>query len=79
MTTPDSPDWLTVAEVARLMRLDPKTIGKYIAAGQMPGRLFGKIYRISRLEYDDYRAGRWHPKPPINVTAGDFTTKRRSA
>jgi excisionase family DNA binding protein len=44
----DLPSTLTVAEVAVILRLDPDTVYKSIAARGIPAKRLGRQYRIQR-------------------------------
>jgi excisionase family DNA binding protein len=51
-----SNDWLTVAEVAALLRLHPETVRRLLRRRELVGHNFGGRggYRISRVELDRY-------------------------
>jgi excisionase family DNA binding protein len=46
------PDLLTVPEVARVMRVDPVTLRRWIKTGGVRGTKLGRTWRISRAELD---------------------------
>ncbi|KOU99113.1 helix-turn-helix domain-containing protein [Streptomyces sp. XY533] len=41
-------EWLTTAEVAEILRLDPTTVRSHAALGTLPGRQIGGVWRIHR-------------------------------
>jgi len=47
-------DFLTVHEVAELLRLSVLTIYKYIKEGQLEAVEFGGHYRVSNTSLDDF-------------------------
>lgn len=46
--------FLTVAEVADILRLKPRTIHKHLKEGKLQGVLFGREWRISQGALDAY-------------------------
>lgn len=46
--------FLTVAEVADILRLKPRTIHKHLKEGRLEGVLFGREWRISQAALDAY-------------------------
>jgi excisionase family DNA binding protein len=75
--------WLTPADVAAEMGVCRATVLRAIARGEMPGRRFGTVVRISPEEFARYRAGTWqlHPEEGRTATAPrpDELIRRRSA
>jgi excisionase family DNA binding protein len=64
MTT-DQPDYLTVREVARLLRLSEDTVRDMLNAGRLPGYRLGQRrtgWRISRAELDAWIQARRGPR-----------------
>ena len=63
--TEELPEILTVDELARLLRLNRKTVYEAIAAGENPGvRKIGRSYRISRTKVLAWLAeGHGHVSP----------------
>jgi excisionase family DNA binding protein len=49
-----SGDFLTVAEVARRLRVSNMTVYRLINAGQLPAARIGKSYRIRDTDVDTY-------------------------
>lgn len=49
-----SPRFLTVAEVAELMRLSKMTVYRLIHSGEMPAVRVGRSFRVPRSEVDKY-------------------------
>lgn len=47
------PRFLTTAEVAAELRLNPETIRRWINAGALPAVQTGRDYRIERTDFDD--------------------------
>ncbi len=55
---------LTVEEVGELMGRSPSTIRGWLIAGDLVGyKLFGRSWRVTRTEYDAFRARQATPKP----------------
>ena len=52
-------EWLTVAEVAALLRLHPETIRRFLRRGELVGHDFGGRggYRIRRVDLDRFIEG----------------------
>ena len=46
--------FMTVAEVADVLRLKPRTIHKHLKEGKLEGVLFGREWRISQKALDAY-------------------------
>ncbi|PZT74487.1 hypothetical protein DNK55_20510 [Streptomyces sp. AC1-42T] len=42
------PEWLTTEEAARILRIGVRTVRKHLAAGTLPGRDFGGVWRVHR-------------------------------
>ena len=40
-------DTLTIADVARLLRVSPDTVYRLAASGELPGRKIGRVWRFS--------------------------------
>lgn len=55
----ERPRFMTVAEVAQLMRVSTMTVYRLIKAGDLPATRVGKSYRITETDVDDYLAGRF--------------------
>ncbi len=53
------PRFMTVAEVAELMRVSTMTVYRLIKAGDLRAVRFGKSYRIDEADVDAYLAGRY--------------------
>ena len=54
--TPPRSDFLTVAEVAQLMRVSTMTVYRLIKAGELPSVRVGKSHRIREDDVDAYLA-----------------------
>ena len=48
----DYPDLLTVAEVAKILRLNPVTVRRLLSTGQLVGMKIGGSWRIPRSELE---------------------------
>ncbi|MCY3786658.1 MAG: helix-turn-helix domain-containing protein [bacterium] len=57
--TQQRPRFMTVAEVAELMRVSTMTVYRLIKAGDLPAVRFGKSYRIEGADVDAYLADRY--------------------
>jgi excisionase family DNA binding protein len=69
-------DFLTVAEVAGLLKLNPQTVRNWIDQGTLPALRVGRRVRILRRDYErllteSYRSGR-DAGPAAGPTADDF-------
>lgn len=47
-------EFLTVSEVAKQLRIDRKTIIRWITTGYLPGAKFGDRYRIPKKPYEEF-------------------------
>ncbi|WP_432034462.1 helix-turn-helix domain-containing protein [Streptomyces antibioticus] len=56
---PELPEWLTTSEAARILRIGVATVRKHLAAGTLPGRDFGGVWRV-------HRSGVEPPAPPTS-------------
>ena len=54
--TPSRSEFLTVAEVAQLMRVSTMTVYRLIKAGELPSVRVGKSHRIREVDVDAYLA-----------------------
>jgi excisionase family DNA binding protein len=45
---------LTVEEIARKLRVNPRTVRNWIASGELPAIDIGRGYRISKSDYDAF-------------------------
>ena len=50
----DRPTFLTVAEVAELLRVSNMTVYRLINGGELPAARVGKSYRIASADIDRY-------------------------
>jgi len=57
MTTKQQ-EWLTVAQSAEILQLNPMTILRWIKAGKLPASKLGKSYRIAMKELTKYISDR---------------------
>jgi len=51
-------EWLTVAQSAQLLQLNPITILRWIKAGKLPASKLGKSYRIASAVLRKYLSDR---------------------
>jgi len=54
---------LTLAEVAEILRLHPRTVRQYVRRGELPGRLIGGRWRFRRQDlgaFFDSAPRNWH-------------------
>ena len=49
---------LTVEEVAKELRINPKTVRQYIASGDLVAIVVGRGYKISRDDLEDFKRRR---------------------
>ena len=47
-------EWLTVAQSAQLLQLNPMTILRWIKAGKLPASKLGRSYRIAMKDVTKY-------------------------
>lgn len=51
---PDEKDFLTPNEIGKQLKVDPKTIIRWIQSGYLPGIRVGKKYRVERKAYEAF-------------------------
>ncbi len=56
---------MTVAEVAKALRVDEKTVRNWIRRGLLVGVRVGRQYRIQRSDYEAFVAGKEKPSDPM--------------
>jgi excisionase family DNA binding protein len=61
-TLPVGPSILTVAEVARYLRVHPSTIYRLLRIGKLPAFRLGSEWRFNREQIDEFRFGGNAPK-----------------
>jgi excisionase family DNA binding protein len=71
MTRTAAEELRTVDEAARLLKLHPKTVLRFIRGGRLPATRVGKAYRIRRADLDAL-AGL--PTPPAPTPADAWAT-----
>lgn len=54
---PDEMRFLTVAEVARILRVSKMTVYRLVHSGELPAVRVGRSFRVSRRGVDDYLRG----------------------
>ena len=60
-----TPRYLTVGEVAALLRVDVFTVRRWIGRGQLEGYLIGRTYRVTAAALDAFvEARRVQPRQP---------------
>ncbi len=52
-------EFLTVAEVASMLRVSNMTVYRLINAGELPAVRVGKSYRLTEADVDRYLSGRY--------------------
>jgi excisionase family DNA binding protein len=57
---PEQGGFMTVNEVASLLRVSNMTVYRLINAGELPAARIGKSYRIRRPDVDKYLADRFN-------------------
>ena len=57
--------YMTVGEVAELLRVDEKTVRNWIRNGLLPAIRVGRQYRIERTEYESFVSARGKPTDPM--------------
>ena len=57
---PEQAGFMTVNEVASLLRVSNMTVYRLINAGEMPAARIGKSYRIRRGDVDKYLSDRFN-------------------
>jgi len=57
-------DFLTVAEVAKRLKLHVKTVLIYVRDGRLRATRIGKQYRVARSDFDAFAAGHGAPLEP---------------
>jgi excisionase family DNA binding protein len=50
----DEKEFFTVNEIAAQLRVNAKTVIRWIQTGYLPGMRVGKHYRISRASYEEF-------------------------
>ena len=55
---PANATYLSVKEVAELFRICPKTVRRWITAGELPATRLGRDYRIARSDLKGLAAAR---------------------
>ncbi|MFP5328081.1 MAG: helix-turn-helix domain-containing protein [Acidimicrobiia bacterium] len=57
---PEQAGFMTVNEVASLLRVSNMTVYRLITAGEIPAARIGKSYRIRRSDVDKYLSDRFN-------------------
>jgi excisionase family DNA binding protein len=66
---PDPPDdFMTVAEVAALLKLNQQTVRNWIDAGTLPGVRVGRRVRIKRSDFDAVIEASYSGRAPTTET-----------
>jgi len=67
-------DFLTVAEIAEILKMNPQTIRNWIDAGKLPAHRVGRRVRVTRADFDAVvREGRTTNTPIPRPTSGSYT------
>lgn len=53
-----SEEMLTVEEIAKELRISPKTVRSWITSGELGALDIGREYRISRAHFEDFKQRR---------------------
>lgn len=59
---PMNTEFLTVAEVAAILRVSKLTVWRYIDAGKLPAYKVGRDYRIKKSEFEQFLESKRTPK-----------------
>ena len=52
-----SEEVLTPEEVAQELKMAPKTIMDWLRSGKLPGRKYGRFWRILRSDFEEFKRG----------------------
>lgn len=50
----DAPRWLSTAEAAKRLGITPRTLYRFIDAGELPAYRFGRVIRLQEDEVDNF-------------------------
>ena len=53
-TAKENDHFLTLREVAEVLRLHPRTVREYVRRGELQGRIIGGRYRFRRCDLDAF-------------------------
>jgi len=45
---------LTVNETAKILRLNPETVARYIREGKIPAIKFGRVWRVEEKDLEEF-------------------------
>ena len=62
MTANSAHDLMTCEEAATYLRLHPRTVGRLLTRGTLPGVKVGRQWRLRRADLDTYLAGGASPR-----------------
>jgi putative molybdopterin biosynthesis protein len=62
-------EYLTVAEVARNLKLNQQTVRNWIDRGELPALRVGRRVRIKRSDYDRYLSDGYNGGPTLEQTS----------
>ncbi len=71
MTTTEPTEYLTTAEVASELRVNPETVRRWVRAGELPALPVGSGYRITRSDFDAFVARLRTTSPLVAPVAVD--------
>lgn len=57
----ETPEFLTLDEVAQRMRVNRQTVYRMAQKGKLPATKFGRAWRFSRSKFDEYLEKNTHP------------------
>jgi excisionase family DNA binding protein len=73
----ENPDFMTVSEVANMLKLSRVTVNRLIHKNELKAHKFGKLYRIQKEEVKRYlNASATSNKEIKNVEKEEFSTAR---
>ena len=50
----EKPQWLTLTEIAKELRLDRKTVYRYVWKGKLPAYKLDRVYRVKRGDFERF-------------------------
>lgn len=54
--------WLTIAQIAEQLQVDPETIRRLITSGKLPATMVATNWRIQPADLNNYLTARQHAK-----------------
>jgi excisionase family DNA binding protein len=62
-------EFLTIDEVAKELRVNRRTVMRWIKSGKLPALQVGKNYRISKTDYQRFLSEQYIQPPPEEPTS----------